>query len=265
MKEISLSKINPSLRNHVKKIEIDDANITFMNGLAVVNATVYTFQMLENSSGGYKPKTSIYNCMGVINEKYEEAFDVKDNQDANKYLAFLEPNKKITRVGMNDFIVETREVEQGYVFAPMTHIRIVNQKPQVLVEKNKNFYLTSIPNIAILNNCFYFITASKFFGLKFKSLREDYYHPGEFIILDEIIVPANKEIESPIIDCLTCRIDTRMQVKSNVYSMIENGIVYYNTTDYPTLHNLRMKDLEEQRAKFIHHISSLEEAFKQSL
>lgn len=265
MREIALANVDKSLRNHVKKIEVDETNLTFINGLAVANATVHTFQMLENSSGGYTPKTNIYNCVGIINENYEEAFSVSSKLDSNKYLAFLEPNKKITRVGVNDFIVETREVEQGYVYKPLTHIRIINQKPQVLVEKNKNFTLTSISNVAILNNCFYFITANKFFGLKFKSLKEDAHHPGEFILVDEIIVPANNEMESPLVDTLTCRIDTRMQVKSNVYSMVEEIPVYFQSNNYQEVHNERIEQLQEKRAKFINHISSLEDAYKQIL
>ena len=47
MKKIVLEN-NNFLRKHVKKIEIDNDDINFINGLAVVNATVYTFQLLQD-------------------------------------------------------------------------------------------------------------------------------------------------------------------------------------------------------------------------
>ena len=47
--------------------------------------------------------------------------------------------------------------------------------------------------------------------------------------------------------------------------MVEEIPVYFQSNNYQEIRNERIEQLQEKRAKFINHISSLEDAYKQIL
>lgn len=104
------------LRQNVQRIEIDERDVSFINGLAVVKGKV----VLKDFFG----KEFFYESYGVINENYEEAFESVEDNDAAYYLMFRNGNKKITRIGENDFIV----LNQFYSVLSGNYKRIFEEK-----------------------------------------------------------------------------------------------------------------------------------------
>ncbi len=255
MKEIVFNKDRSYLRTGIQKIEIEE-NPEFLNGLAIAKATIHSF-FLEHHYSAYVPKTRIYLCEGLINTKYEEAFYAKYDTDIEKYLIFREENRHITRVG-TDFIIETLENnKKGY-----THLKVNGTKVELIQENLSNFTFTSFENLAIINSQFYFITANKYYGPKFKSLKEDPSRPGEFIVIDEIRI-LNQGNEYPLIDTIAFRMNHNFELKSFVYSLNEPGIpLDISSTNYVDLHKEREQQLLEKEIKFKETIDSLNDPFQ---
>ncbi len=262
MQSIAFDREGYYLRKGVQKIEIDETKVNFINGYGIVEAKVLCFE-IESSFGTYKPKMYIYFCEGLINENFEEAFPDKNKSSINQYFSFREENKRIMRFGENNFIVETIQKNQGFSESSYTHIKIDNNKPTILKENIKDFSLTSLNNIVIINGQFYYVPSSKTIGPKFLILKEDPNRPGEFIVVDKIVAPEenNTPISYPNIDVLTYRMNKDFQLISFPHSFMEEGPVYFKSTDCNQIRKEREMQLLEKRAKFKELVESLENTY----
>lgn len=247
MRSISFNK-RSYLRNGAQKIEIEDENLVFQNGLAIAKAKVYC-NTLDNAFSSYKLKSCTYTCEGLINENYEEAFFAKYESEPAKYFMFNEENKKITRFGTNDYIIEHLRKIQGKLEKRYTHLKVIDGKIFVIKENIKDFSLTSMEDVAILNHQFYIVSVSKSYGLKFTFLKEDENKPGEFIVVDKIVAPQNDQF--PVIDILTYRMNQSFQITSFVYSLLEgNSPIFTNSIDCNEIRKERMEALQKKKELF---------------
>lgn len=244
MRNISFDR-RSYLRNGAQKIEIEDENLDFQNGLAIAKAQVYCYT-LENKFGSYKPKTCTYFCEGLINKNYEEAFFAKYENEQAKYFMFCEENKKIIRFGSNDYIVERFQKIQGRWEKRYTHLKIIDGKIFTIKENIKDFSFTSMEDVVILNQQFYIVSVSKAYGPKFTFLKEDENKIGEFIVVDTIVNQQNEQF--PIIDVITYRMNRDFQLTSFVYSLIEgNYPVFTDSIDCNRFREERLKALQKKK------------------
>lgn len=263
MQSIKFDKERSYLRTGIQKIEVDETNINFINGLAVVKATVYCFEM-EYNFGSYIPKTYTFTCEGIINENFEEAFQAKYETDINKYFIFRKENQKIMRFGPNDFVVETEQINQHKVEKSFAHIRLINKEPTIINENLKDFSLTSNENLAILDNQFYYVAVAQYKGPKFKSLKECKDIPGEYIVEDEIIIPKdpNDPHDYTIIDHLTFRMNKEFQITSYIYSSLEPELpLDIQSQTYKEVREERMVQLLDKKRKYKERYDSLNNPF----
>ncbi len=248
MKRISFNN-RSYLRNGVQRIEIEDENLKFINGLAIAKAKVHC-ATLEKNYSFYKPKVFTYFCEGLVNENYEEAFFAKYENEQSKYLMFCEKNKKIVRFGTNDYIVERLEKIQGKLEKRYTHLKVIDGKIFMIKENIKDFSLTFMEDIAILNHQFYIVSVGKFFGPKFLFLKEDPNKVGEFIVMDKIAISGENEF--PVYDVLTYRIDNHLKLTSFVYSLIEgNSPLFIDSTDSHKIREERIETLKKKKWQFL--------------
>lgn len=246
------------LRKGVKKIEIDEENLEFINGIAVAKAKVYCF-LLEKTAVGYTPRMTNYFCEGLINKSLAPVFQTNSSEFV-KYFIFAEENKKIIRFGENDFIVEREE--KGTHHSTSIHLRFINNKIYKVLETNSRVTKTSNDNLAILDNQFYYVNASKFYGPKFEILKEVSDSPNEFIVMDKIVYKIG---DISIMDILSFQMNANFQVTSKINSIIDGNYLYYNTTNYLEIRNERLKELEQKMSLFIKETDSLDETFSHKL
>lgn len=256
MRSIKFNNERTYLRNNIKKIEIDDSNIVFINGVSVVDAKVSCFY-LEYTGAGYRPRNEVYFCSGLINENYEEALSAKFNNDLEKYLIFSKENQKITRYGENDFIIERKEKNE--MITHYVHIHYDGKSIYQVLDTKECITKTSISNLAIYNNQFYIVNANKFIGPKFKILKEDSQNSGEFIVIDKIVIPKEISSDYNVIDVLSFKMDKDFNVISVINSVIDGRSLYYNTTNYLEIRKQRIEELIKMVNSFQKNTTDLEE------
>ncbi len=261
IKNVAFDKSQNYLRKGVQKIEIEEHNLEFVEGVAIAKANVYCYKMETNFGSYKKPKLFMYSCEGLVTEDYKEAFVTNAKENPAKYFMFLESNRKITRFGTNDFIVEHVNKEQGKLEKSYAHIKLIYNKPYIIEENKQSFSFTSISDIVILDFQLYIVSSSKFYGPSFLSLKEDCFKPGEFIVEDKIVIPSDNNFLYPIVDVLTFRMNQDLQVVSFVFSMIEEGPLYFLSNDYNEIRIERINQLLEKRNWFKEQSLSLERTF----
>ena len=139
MKSIKLNEVN-YLRDEIISAEIDDTNLVFRNGIAVVKASI--------TIGNFCTNKSHYVCCGLINENYEELYKDKSNL-FERNLMFMPFNKSIVRCGNNDFIVEVSCRDDNRIWTEYRHIRIVDGVPTLINRNLGGCQKTSFENIVI--------------------------------------------------------------------------------------------------------------------
>lgn len=138
MRNIKLKEVK-HLRSEVISAKIDDADLDFRNGIAVANANItISFFGAQDS----------YECVGLINEDYEEAYENKPNHFGQN-LMFMSFNKEIVRCGDNDFIVEVSCRDDNRIWTEYRHIRIVNGVPTLISRNLGGCQKTSLENVVI--------------------------------------------------------------------------------------------------------------------
>lgn len=266
MKSIVFHKESYYLRKGIYKIEIEEENLkSISQGLAIARAKVYCSSIESNFSSYKKPKMSIYYCEGVINENFEEAFWATSETDPSKYLMFREVNKKIMRFGINDFVVEQLHKEQGRLEKRYTHLKLIYNKPYIVKEGMKDFSFTSLSDTVILEHQFYIVSASKLYGPKFTFLKEDENYAEEFLVVDKIR-DYQEEMQFPIVDVLTYRMDKNFQITSYVYSLLEGkSPIYTRFTSAEEIRKERLELLQDKKrileAKLSNLVKEQEDAF----
>lgn len=261
MVDIKFNKEQNDLRKGVQKIEIEEENLEFIEGVAIAKANVYCYSIDSNFSSYKKPKHFTFTCEGLVTENYKEAFSMHSNKDPAKYFMFLEENRKIVRFGTNDFIVEHTNKVQGQLETRYTHLKIIYNKPFIVQENRKNFSFTSLADIVILDSQFYRVSASKFYGPSFLSIKEDVHKLGEFIVEDKIVIPQDNNFSYSITDILTFRMNQNLEVVSFVYSLIEERPIYFSAINYEEIRMERKNQLLEKRNNCKEKTYSLERTY----
>lgn len=252
MKLISANYTQSAYGNGVQKIEFDENNLNFIGNYAVVKAIVECNYIKPAVLGYNKPVTKLYNCEGVIKKdeegKIRVAFIAKYTQDPEKYLMFLQGNERVYQYGPNDFIVKTNEVKNGTSTIKFVHLKVENENVQIVPDDIKDFKTTSIQNVAIVNNQFFYVPASKTIGTQFKYLRENSNKPGEFVVIDQVVLKETKENPYPIVDEIFFLMTMNRELTSKAYSLIEgNRELRLRAHHYPAIHDERLRQLEEKR------------------
>lgn len=120
--------------------EINDTNLDFRNGIAVAKANLTIFAPCVQGTS--------YECVGLVNENYEEAFADKNNRFALN-LMFMPFNKSIIRCGDNDFIVEVSCRDDNRIWTEYRHIKVINGVPTLINRNLGGCQKTSLENIVI--------------------------------------------------------------------------------------------------------------------
>lgn len=251
-----------SLREGIQKIEIETDNLDFKNGYAVAKALVSCYT-LEKGFSGYKPKMYTFDCEGLINEKYEEAFNTNNKSNAAKYFMFLEETKKITRLKENYFIVESSCKEYGKYRTNFTFLGIHNKIPFVVQNNIQNFKETSTKDLVIINNQFYNLITSKFVGPKFESLEET-KKTGIFEFIDRLNIPDESDYSYSTIELLTAKVYSDFTLYSDVYSASEGdkALLTNGIENYLEVREKRIKELKTRKTEFLSRYRFLKDSYK---
>lgn len=129
--------------------------------------------------------------------------------------------------------------------------------------ENKPTSLVGLPDFVIRDNQFYNRSMSKSYGPKFLLLIEDKNKPGEFIVVDRLVVPSTHSTPIyPVIDILAFQMNKDFQVLNVPKSLIEEREVYFSTNNYYKMREERINQLVEKRNSFHEKIESLEQTYK---
>lgn len=113
MKEIKLNNC-PNLRNKVVRAVVDEDQLEFRNGVSTIQATVDAIDFYN------RPYS--YQCVGLINENFCEAYDNCSATD----LMFLPYNKEIIRFNDCDFIVGVNCGEDDRDWIEYRHVKVID-------------------------------------------------------------------------------------------------------------------------------------------
>lgn len=218
MKEIVLNDVT-YLRGKIASALIDEENVEFQNGLAVVKANIVTSYGCRIS----KP----YDCYGVINEDYHEAYDdkgkVSGTQERN--LMFLSYNRNIDRISTDDFIVEVSCGDEQMSYAEHRHIRIIDGVP-TLIQKIGPYQKTSNPDLLITgwkDKSLYDVSKGCYLTPKVLEISESSTKPETFNVVART---SSQESEKyPLCDYLFFQVDKTGTITSKVLSVLANDSI----------------------------------------
>ncbi len=227
MREIKLSDAK-DLRGTVVQATIDDENVEFINGVAVVEANIVT----KDDKG----KTTNYNCFGLIDHLFCEAFGSSSREDASsRNLMFLRSNQKIYRVGNDDFLVTfyDRDEDENKINVKYRHVRIVNGNTILVNEEMKYPVKTSCDNLFIfkgmIESCLYNVSRGEYVSSTFFRLNESKNEPGVFNVIERISLSKGGlrmgMVGFDLVDYLTFKIDSEGNLVSGVLSSLDNGLL----------------------------------------
>lgn len=222
MKSVKLKK-GYYCRGNVESAFIDDTKLDFRNGIAVVKASVtVTFFGQESFN---------YDCMGVIDENYEEIYE-GDFNSAGRNLMFMPENESMIRCGDNDFIVEVSCRNDKGKWTEFRHVKIVDGVPTLI-----NKYLeggcqkSSFENLVKIE----------------ESNEEDVFDVTALISLDG----------SYYVDYLFFKIDAKGLIVSEVLSSLENRFLdgsYTSIDDLLSRRKAQLIMLENSFSKMVNNL-----------
>lgn len=184
MKEIVLNEVS-YLREGVVSAQIDESQVEFHNGLAVIKAT------LTYSSPICRAKS--YDCYGVIDENFHEAFD--DKLPYARNLMFLPYNAALTRIGDSDFIASVNCGDENMSFVQNRHIRLVDGCPMMVNENIGVYQKTTNEDILIVgwkNKRLYSVSSGEFITPLFHDITQSSNSDNVFDV-----VVCNSSLENP--------------------------------------------------------------------
>lgn len=221
MKEIKLNESSALLREKVLEAKVDETNLVFHNGLAIAKATVATNSLFDTPY--------IYDCMGVINENFEEAFCISSQNDLEKYVMFLPFNQEIIWAGSDSFRISAKKslgVREGCSY--MDDILLCfNRETFTLTSPNIHHFIpTKIEDIGIVDKRLYRLSKKAFLTHQLYQLQE--IKKNTFYVVDKVISKHIGEgIENFLYDFLSYQIDGEGNVVSPVYSKREHPQTLY--------------------------------------
>lgn len=245
MKQIKLNKV-PYLRYENTEAFIEDENVEFINGVALVKA------ILKSSSKGGS-QSSVYDAFGLINENFEEIYcDEKLEGMASRKLMFLPYNKFLIRVDTDDYLSSVRVCDGDRTFDKYYHIRVIDGIPTVMQEFSQ-IMATHDPKFVTDGHALYDVMRASFVTRKyslFESLPVEKDGVPAYLVSTEVSsycypnsdtrwMPIN--IKTGIVDNLTFVIDREDQIISPVYSMLDHD--WYVKMD----ENISLEEIEEKR------------------
>ncbi len=245
MKEIKLK--STILREEVLNAQVDETTLDFHNGLAIAKAIVTTKGLFD--------VPYIYECMGVINENFEEVFYTTPSVDFEKYLMFLPFNQDIIWAGSDSFRVTTKKslgVREGSSYIEDV-LLCLDRETFALTSPNINHFIpTETEDIAIVNQRLYRLSKKVFLTHQLYQLQE--IKKNTFYVMDKVMSKRFGEgIENFLYDFLSYQIDGDGNVISPVYSKIANPHTLYGSISSlccDKVHDLRRLELTSRASSF---------------
>lgn len=264
MKEIALKKVN-YLRSNSCKATVDENNVQFINGVALVKATVTK----EDWRSGNQ---ITYESFGLIDENFEEVYDDTLDGKTSRYLMFLEHNKSTIQIGENDYLVSVNTGDVDRSWTEFHHIRINDGIPCVM-NSFSSLNTTNIPHLFTNGHALYDVKQAAFLTRKYSSIEalpvdenseqlylvKDIVTSYEYPDGNELMIPKNKE--TGIVDRLVFVIDSSDTIISPIYSELEHDwyVAQYGIDiDYTALIEERKAKLKKQEANGIKLIEGLQ-------
>ncbi len=124
MKKVNLSRYENNFRRHVVGSVVDEKDVEFINGIALVPATISEVDCFD------KKKT--YTAYGLIDENFNEAYDGTAPNIAKRSLMFFKCNQSAIRCGENDFVVKVVGYHETEIVSEYRHIRLVDGVPKLI-------------------------------------------------------------------------------------------------------------------------------------
>ena len=129
MKNINLSKNENNRRRNVIASVVDEKDIEFINGVALVPATISEVDCFD--------KKITYTAYGLIDEDFNEVYsnglyDGTTSSLAECSLMFFQCNQSAIRCGENDFVVEVAGYSEEEKITKYLHIRLIEGVPKII-------------------------------------------------------------------------------------------------------------------------------------
>ena len=242
----------PYLRSDVVSIRVNKENLCFREGMAVAKAIV-TYKGMDS-------KFYTYECMGVINENFEECFD--DQHFEGEDLMFLPCNKEIMRCGDHDFIVRVEKENAIQNGVEYHHIRIYSKVP-MLVNRDlvKQPFGTILPTdkeeIIVAGNQFYSVSTCSYLTRPLTSIEKAEGYPRVFLIRD-FIKPENMETED-FSEYLQFSMNTSFELESGILSSGKLDFIGFPKTfaEYEMVRLSRLKELLQEGEKYNNYLRAM--------
>ncbi len=221
MREIKLNDVE-YLRGIVKRATVDESSLKFINGVALVEATV-----VSERFGG----DNTFNCFGLIDENFQEVYNDKSPSVGGRNLMFLPYNIKAERFSDNDFVVEVPCSDgENASWVEHRHIRVVDGLPTVINKiggwpvrtRKEGLVIAETFRNLVDGWILYDINEGKFVTPQLVSIRETEENGGLFDVTLKVALEKSKS-RYELIDYLFFRIDSSGKIISSILSTLENG------------------------------------------
>lgn len=228
-----------SLRPRVVRIQVYKEDLCFRAGMAVARAVV--------TYVGINKKLDSYECMGIINENFEECFD--DAHFEGEDLMFLPFNREIIRCGEHDFIVCVEKCNDFQIKPLYHHIRVYSKVPMLvnrdLVSQPYGIVLpTDREDLVVAGNQFYSISDAYYLTRSFASIKKAAGYPKSFWVQDCLQINGFSE-------CLEFQMNTSFELESGVLSTKTLDFVGFPKTfsEYEMFRLSRLQVLLQEKEK----------------
>ncbi len=248
MKEIKLNDCSYLRGRVIESVRVDETKLEFRNGVAVAEANV-------RGGDRYNPFWDTWE--GLINENFQEVFGDTLPDSYERNLMFLPYNKKITRFGDNDFIVNMSCYESGRQWKEYRHIRTVNGFPTLV---NRVSCCNKKVNEALMimgknKKALYSVESGEMLTPYVDSISESEMYYDIFDIMTSVSSLSFEKFKQ-LNDVLCFKINSAGRTVSKVLSSLEDGYLPYGN-------DLIVEELLEQRqADLTFRVDDFEETIK---
>lgn len=250
MKEIKLNGCSHLRGGIVETAKVDETKLEFRNGVAVAEAEVKAVMVPSWYPFSYK-------CEGLINENFQEVFGDTLLDSYERNLMFLPYNKKITRFGDNDFIVNMSCYEDDRWWEEYRHIRTVNGFPTLV---NRLSCCNKKVNETLMimgknKKALYSVESGKMLTPYVESISESETYYDIFDVIASVSSLSFEKFKQ-LNDVLCFKINSAGRTVSKVLSSLEDGYLPYGN-------DFIVEELLEQRqADLTFRVDDFEETIK---
>jgi len=218
MKEIRLNNIK-YIRGNIKSATIDEEELKFINGVALVEATI-----VENRGG----TDTTYKCFGLIDEEFNEVYadqsKIISNMERN--LMFFRYNNSAERFSDDDYIVEVACRADDRTWTEYRHIRIIDGIPMLINKLGGKPMRTKKEGLVIVDllkwKVLYDINKCVFITPGLVSIKEADNNGDLFDVTARVTSESTKN-DYELVDYLFFKINSSGQVVTSILSSLENG------------------------------------------